>query len=256
MSTKKLIKRPDHDPNNLKQYLSNKGNVYPSYNPPYSDVDDTTWLNWWFNNRQNQLRNNRTESLPNFIPYTEQASIEFKNVGPALVGGQSFFRFGNDRNSDRIEIYPYSQTMDKEGRRTLFHEKIHILSHANNEAAYSGSNPLIQDYHESSPLMRIYGYTHDNEYLLPTYKKNDYLDDKGEIYSRLMEFRRANKLLPLDYQDSNKINEWRNSGLLEKFGLDRYDDNFLLYLFNELAQNGNKEIFSAKQGGKLKLISR
>ena len=227
------------DPPTPVQYVNPKGSTYPSYNPPYSDVDDTTWLKWWFNNRQNQLRNNRTESLPNFIPYTEQAPIEFKNIGPAFTGGQSFFRFGNDRSKDRIEIYPYAQTMDKAGKRTIFHEKVHILSHANNEAAYSGDNSLLQDKFESSPLMRIYGYTKDNKYLLPIYKKDDYFDDKGEIYSRLMEFRRANKLLPTDYQDKKKIDEWRNSGLLKIFDLDRYDDNFLLYLFNKLAQNNS-----------------
>lgn len=84
------------------------------------------------------------------------------------------------------------------------------------------------------------------------YGDNDaYWDDPNEIYSRMNEFRYKSGLRGSDNVDQKFLND--NRKLLEEKGLDRYTDESLLRLFNEVAYNntpkGNTRV--AAYGGNL-----
>ena len=79
---------------------------------------------------------------------------------------------------------------------------------------------------------------------------NKYLDDSDEIYSRLMEFRFNNKLNPKEKYNAKDLRE--NKDTKDYDLLERYNDDFINYLLNEVAQNNQQEdssIQSAAYGG-------
>jgi hypothetical protein len=76
--------------------------------------------------------------------------------------------------------------------------------------------------------------------------ESDYLDDPDEINSRVMEFRYANKLDPsrkYTIQEIRKMKDFGDGGPSWPDGkrplelLERYDDETLLWLINDLALN-------------------
>lgn len=84
------------------------------------------------------------------------------------------------------------------------------------------------------------------------YGDNDaYWDDPNEIYSRMNEFRYKSGLRGSDNVDQKFLND--NRKLLEEKGLDRYTDESLLKLFNEVAYNNTpkRNTRVAANGGRL-----
>ena len=64
-----------------------------------------------------------------------------------------------------------------------------------------------------------------------------YLDNINEIYSRLNEFRFKNNLDPRKTYTEDDIIKWRESGALKNFDLDRYDNDSIYNLINNVAFN-------------------
>lgn len=64
-----------------------------------------------------------------------------------------------------------------------------------------------------------------------------YLDNINEIYSRLNEFRFENNLDPRKTYTEDDIIKWRESGALKNFDLDRYDNDSVYNLINNVASN-------------------
>lgn len=65
--------------------------------------------------------------------------------------------------------------------------------------------------------------------------KDKYLDDSKEIYARLMQYRFNNKLSPGFVVTKQYLQ--KNRDKLKALNLDRYSDDELLFLFNEIAEN-------------------
>lgn len=81
---------------------------------------------------------------------------------------------------------------------------------------------------------------------------NSYYDDPSEIYARLMEFRYANKLDPNKTYTIEDIKNFKEDPDIHDFELlDRYSEEDVLKLLNEIAYNTNKSINIAKKGCKL-----
>ena len=210
---------------------------YPQTRVPFSDVDNKTWLNWWYNGRGRQLEQNYSNGILKYIDTAVETPLIFDKQPkdrPTLGGAYSY----KNRN---ITLYPYSKKMDNEGRNVLLHEQVHALNYAPLQA---------NDLHTYSPDSHI-ARLHLQEKLGGDF--DHYWDSSDEIYSRLMEFRKQNKLHPSKYQDKEQIKKWRDSGKLKQFMLDRYDDDTLLYLFNEVADNSsdNTLLNVAAKGGSL-----
>ena len=64
-----------------------------------------------------------------------------------------------------------------------------------------------------------------------------YLDNINEIYSRLNEFRFKNNLDPRKTYTEDDIIKWRESEALKNFDLDRYDNDSIYNLINNVASN-------------------
>lgn len=78
-----------------------------------------------------------------------------------------------------------------------------------------------------------------------------YWDDPDEVYSRLMEIRKAYDLDPLKIYNKDDIKDLKKRGFQNNF-LDRYDDNTLIRLFNDVADNNSTDYTNyAKDGGKI-----
>lgn len=83
-----------------------------------------------------------------------------------------------------------------------------------------------------------------------------YLDNINEIYSRLNEFRFKNNLDPRKTYTEDDIIKWRESGALKNFDLDRYDNDSVYNLINNVASNNvadnlPKNANYAKDGGEV-----
>lgn len=82
---------------------------------------------------------------------------------------------------------------------------------------------------------------------------NPYQDDKKEIYARLMQLREANDIDPTVVWDKKMLKEFKKNA--QDFNiLNRYDDDIILDLFNNVADAGNiqneeNKIFVAAEGG-------
>ena len=204
---------------------------YPKYNPPMSDTDDGTWLKWWYDNREYQLKQNNATGIQNYIEPTINAPIKFYNEPKSFLAGMAA--------PDTIYInIPNANYEDNLGRNTLLHERTHYLNGASTHDIY---NEYFDEY-----IPPIYKSIKNIEQLDP------YLDNPNEIYSRLMEFRRVNRLNPKDIINKKDINKWRKNKTLELYHLDRYDDETLLHLFNDIAENNQQEkINYSKRGSKL-----
>lgn len=88
-----------------------------------------------------------------------------------------------------------------------------------------------------------------------TNRKSDYLDSPFEIYPRLMEFRNLNKIDPLKQYNLDDIKQFRVSpNIKDTELLNRYDDNQMLKLLNDVAQNKSTSqtpLQFAKKGGNI-----
>jgi len=103
--------------------------------------------------------------------------------------------------------------------KTIVHERSHSLKPYPQEAAIK---KLMEDH-------RV--YPSEDE-------QGKYLDQPGEIYSRMMMFRQANGLKPEQEVTKDDLKQWK--GGLFKDELSRYPTKFLLDLFNLIALNQNQ----------------
>ena len=79
-------------------------------------------------------------------------------------------------------------------------------------------------------------------YLLDGVKKSKYYDDAKEIKSRLMEFRYNNNLNPTHTYTIDEIKEMRNNKDTKDEELfNRYNDEFIYHLLNDIAYNDKKK---------------
>ena len=87
--------------------------------------------------------------------------------------------------------------------------------------------------------------------ILGTKYTDKYYDDPDEVYSRLMEIRQAYDLDPLKTYNKDDVNNLKKRGFQNDF-LDRYDNDTLVRLLNDVANNSNMDYTNyAKDGGKI-----
>lgn len=149
-------------------------------------------------------------------------------------------------SDDRFLYYPNHPT---ENIRT--HENTHALAYR--DAVYGPS---------TAQSRRIADRMNTGESLMEGVEYDDYIDDANEIYSRLMEFRRENNLDPKKKYTKDDIKSFREkyknkNDDNDSYGvIDRYNDDFLLFLLNDIAYNKNGEsldIQYAETGGMVKM---
>ena len=130
-----------------------------------------------------------------------------------------------------------------------YHRHIYLAPDAN-------ESTLIHEFaHTFSYPQRI--LISKNKKLKENIKKDYYLDNGSEIYSRLMEFRKANNINPEHKYTEEDLKELKENA--KDFNLlNRYTDDTILYLLNDIAKNNNNKnknnnVFYAKNGGQINM---
>lgn len=133
------------------------------------------------------------------------------------------------------------------------HERTHALSHNSPQLNYIKQMQKIgKDFYR-----RDKGFLHDlweDIWYGNTEEWNNYLDKPAEIYSRLMEIRYLNNIDPKKVWTRDELNEFKKTAK-DKNIFSEYNNDFILELFNNVAQNTekpNQNSLYAKQGLKIR----
>lgn len=151
----------------------------------------------------------------------------------ATTGGVRFWKDGKQYVS-----YNYGNGPDfiRGIQSTKVHERTHALN------AYAQESAIDNILSKANSISKNYSWDYTK-----------YLTKPTEVYSRLMEYRFNNKLTPDQVIDKKYLEENRSN--LRNHYLDVFDDDTLLRLFNEVADNGSQqtgtENLYARRGAKL-----
>lgn len=175
---------------------------------------------------------------PNFDPhYNDWLMQQWKNgnyVEPEIDKNTPESMINGDNYKNTI-MYNWNAMNDRnDSMSTRIHERTHSMV----------TDPLLNDI-DNSLRDSINNRLQLNENI-----ENDaYWDDPNEIYSRMNEFRYKSGLKGSDKVTKEFLN--KNRKILEDKGLDRYTDESLLKLFNEIADNNNMSDYNniAAMGG-------
>ena len=227
---------------------------YPTYNVPFSDTDDHTWLKWWYSGRTNQIGNAYREydisynknKKPKFLnKYNETGLNDInRNIDIAMKTPINFISL---RDNTLLGQYIPEEKAHIDIRRdqenhpsTVLHERIHALNENLTGAHHVKS--ILGNFLQNPILMQISPETGTVDY---REKLNGYVDsywdNSNEIYSRLMQFRRDTRTSPLKKWNEEDVINLRKNKTLEKYNLDGYTNEFILHLFNDVADNNNKD---------------
>ena len=227
---------------------------YPTYNVPFSDTDDHTWLKWWYSGRTNQIGNAYREydisynknKKPKFLnKYNETGLNDInRNIDIAM---KTPINFASLRDNTLLGQYIPEGKAHIDIRRdqenhpsTVLHERIHALNENLTGAHHVKS--ILGNFLQNPILMQISPETGTVDY---REKLNGYVDsywdNSNEIYSRLMQFRRDTRTNPLKKWNEEDVINLRKNKTLEKYNLDGYTNEFILHLFNDVADNNNKD---------------
>lgn len=145
----------------------------------------------------------------------------------------------------------YTSYKDNPSLQTRIHERTHIMSANSPQLDYIQKLKGATDYLDRNFTSWLKDITTSTK----GYKSfQEYLDDPTEIYSRLMELRYDNNIDPKKIWTLKDIKELRKNVKDHRI-FSRYSDEFILKLFNEVAQNNNNQdniTLYAKYGTKLK----
>lgn len=198
-------------------------------NLPTKDTESKSFITNWLNGRGSILTDNiktfdsiHNPSVP--LDYSNERlqselNRQFSTMNKSSIGVNNSMannEYGKyDKEKFSISVNSKLKNEDLFDR-TIVHERTHSL--------------------KPYPQRAAIGKLIDQSRFIQSDDSNDkYMDDPDEIYSRLMTFRKANNLKPDQVVTKEDIKSWRS--LLKKDQLDRYPTNFLLQLFNTIAQN-------------------
>ncbi len=211
------------------------GGYMPDYYPSQQE-----WLRNWFRNREEQVNDNFNGIALGVNGFDTSRSIPVQYVEMAIDGSmkvpvkyQSIFNDPNNptsaynRDTGQIFIDPNMQDIES----TLLHERTHALNHQLPQRVVG------QQGYEMSPIE-----SKVRDVMMPWYKENkqdldEYWDDPVEIYARMMQMRYRLNLDPTKKVTKDDLKKWRKDGLLRQYEMGVYDDDTLLQLFNEVADN-------------------
>lgn len=196
---------------------------------------DAKWIANWLGYRSNQLRQNMKDYFHSFYQKSQPIPLnviseynrQIRNLGTLKAEQKN----PKEKYFEAV-YYPTTHTINYKNDEDLIHEETHGLKYP---YIYSPQEYSIEKYNKKY--------------------KEPYWDKASEIYARLMQFRKENNIGPTQQWTKQQIKNLRNNENIKDFDLlKRYDDDFLLFLFNDIAQNNqqsNQNLYYAKFGRKL-----
>lgn len=227
--------------------------------PNSQDNESIKWLANWLNNRRKQLYNNiidtNTKVGYTYSKYNNKKDIRDDGFDVETTNyWNNPFLYLAGYNPKRIQINKafYNQINNAASAPEIILNKdipeynyetkgVYVepnyFNNSGHYIAYAGNPKKRTKIHERTHAMNALPQERKIEQIIENKYKDKYYDNSKEIYSRLMEFRYDNNLDPNKQITIDDLNNWKNK--LKEFSLDRYDDNTLLQLFNDVAYNNN-----------------
>ena len=227
----------------------------PNRNYTIPETDDPVavqFLSNWLNNRRQQLRNNRNDYIFRYgnevsnafsQPFVDlwnliQGDIDKEKTNEAFniqISNAASATFTDRSDPTAAGVY-YPNTheiniQDMSNIPTRIHERTHA------SRPFLQENAISDILQESLASQDWRDYQEENEGPLLHYL-NKYFFSPEEVYARMMEFRYSSGLKPEQVVDQDFLD--RNRQLLKKYSLDIIDDNTLIRLFNEVADNNQQ----------------
>lgn len=222
------------------------------------DTETTQWLFDWLNNRRKILLNNYNNYGYALSKYTVKENKDIRDTKfergkvNTMYNPIDYFR-GYDPNRTKLNkiLYteienagsaPETNIPDNYGNMPVepsygtlgLYAEPDNWSGTGHYIAYLGYPSKTTKIHERTHAMNA-SPQHDAISKIITKSEDEYLDNPKEIYARLMQYRYNNELKPTDIIDKNYLN--KNREKLKELELNRYNDEELIRLFNEVAQN-------------------
>lgn len=213
-----------------------------------------TWLVKWMKSRENMpqvqkslhfdgYRNNLTNVE---LDHMAIAGVKpFKNISEPWANAYAYI---DDDINKRYTAYKSNSSLP-----TRIHERTHIMSANGPQLEYIQKLKDNFDYLDRDIISWIKDKTTSTKH----HKSfQDYLDEPTEIYSRLMQLRYDNNINPKKIWTLDDIKKLRKN-VKDYRIFSRYSDEFILKLFNEVAQNNqnsSEQPLYAKSGTKLNPI--
>lgn len=174
------------------------------------------WLEDWYKSRKGLVKQNVKQVLPIPLPVTE--SLVFNAL---------------KRNLDltRAKINPSKVPDNASGVYYPFGRRIFLTDGSTSTAIHEWTHSSLPDAQEKviKKYQDNFGDTvYDNKTIVP----DEYLDNPQEIYARLMQLRYS-----INADPNHKFTKEENTYNV----LNRYSDDFLLHLFNNVAQAPTKK---------------
>lgn len=220
--------------------------------PKTDDVEAVSFLSNWLNHRRQQLYNN--------IVDTGTYTLDTATGRPATAGHLGVLNYLRGYSPERIETNSNFYTQINNAARAKNTNK-HI---GGSEGVYNPNTREIYIRDKNDIPTRVHERTHameatpqkakvrelmkHNSYVFKRdktggvdvrYARQNYYYDPSEVYSRLNQYRYRNKLKPQQIITKDYLNKHRKE--LELDDLDIIDDDTLIKLFNEVAQNNSNQ---------------
>ncbi len=236
--------------------------ITPIKHPVIPKSDDPQAINFlanWLNNRRRQLYNNIIDSEIDNLPYLTKPKD--KNRGDIRKDGwdkeyidiqPDFMQYLLLNNPDRIatnkgfyteinnaasapQVILSNNPSSSFDTRGLYMAP-NSWNNTGHYIVYAGIPDNGVNIHERTHAMNAAPQERVIETRINNSNYQDkYYDSSKEVYARLMQYRFNNKLSP-QFKVTKEYLE-KNRDKLKALNLDRYSDNDLLFLFNEVAEN-------------------
>ena len=246
-------------------------NEYAEGGPKETNEEKTQWFNNWYSGRSRQLADNyrsygingqssigdafmyllpnrytndyfakrAKESILNSIDTVDEGYLPSTKGQGTLTDAQyklaqkTLNQSVSDINSDDLDEVYLLNVLQK----GTYYPKEHTILYS----PYADESDKIHERTHAAEAQFIKNAIRNNKPKLQDGVNSDrYLDNPSEIYSRLNSFRFENKLNPTDTIDRKKLEDFKKSAKDYDL-LDRYDDDSLLFLLNDVAHNVNSQ---------------
>ena len=216
-----------------------EGGPEENYTPSPNEADKIRWFEHWYNNREKQLADN----YRNYPGVISSGDIVRKWLPNNLT--DSYFA-RKHKNYLLQNINTVEEKMMDTGNSTALERLVKNGSydpyeHSIRYSPYSSPSTYIHERtHASQPVAMEHLIYNTNINRKEEVKPDYYYDKPQEIYSRLNQFRYENNLDPAETITPEKL-EYLKKNAKDYNLLNRYDDNTLLFLFNDVAYNPTEQ---------------
>ena len=246
-----------------------EGGPIENYTPSPNETDKIKWFEHWYNNREKQLADNYRKAdvyfsagdlirklLPNSVTdsyFAQKAKNHLlQNINSVDEGVLPITRGQGNLTENQYKIAQKDLKDSVSDLTSDDYDKVYYLNALKYGTYYPDYKTILYASDAKAPTI-IHERTHaSNPRFIENYignsktkrregiEKDYYLDSANEVYGRLNQFRYKNNLDPTETITPEKL-EYLKKNAKDYNLLNRYDDDTLLFLFNDVAYNPTEQ---------------